>query len=464
MIDKPVTVTTVRNVLGVGSTDVGTLCTHANVRQWSRFKPMDMPGLSQDKRDTDTYLSQSNFWKGKQNIDYIPVASYGTGSYLYKIQTCGLNFYAFTKWLDCLDTWLVTEQDAETEISDNFSWDKPKGGANSPYRLGDFIGYDNTIGCQFWSSITNDPNIPYRDLPKYNYSARTPIDCSVMTYGGNGISLLELLQTIGATSISLRAVIYNTDMEYLFPEKASFGSPIDNTSAFLSVTPPSAYCADGSWFGIAYFVEFTASIANVPTTLYMPITQRVDGGENTKVMITGDGKTRYGLQRFLCTGAEPATFNLVQLNALRSNGSWTNWLSTKDVSTANISTNNIWLHFEAKAAVSTPYFRFTTKCVSIDFQYMDSSGKVGTYTLDGSVLSDTRIRITNSGAQSDWQTSKGYVDVQPNSTQDVYLALPSTFEGVPNGSKIIYMVVWWKAGESAEPKRLSTFNLNLTVS
>lgn len=473
-IQKPITVTAVKNALGVGSTDVGTLCTHAYVKHWSRFKPMDMIGITQDKRNTDTYLSQSNFWKGKQNIDYIPVTSYGSGSYLYKIQTCGLNFYAFTNWLDCLDTWLVTDADNETEISDNFAWDKPKGGANSPYRLGDFIGYDNTIGCQFWSSITADPNTPDSQLPKYNYQAAEPIDCIVMTYGGNGISLLELLGTIGASNISLRAIVYDEDNANLLINKASFGTPINNTSASISVTPTSTYCRDNNVFGIAYVIEFTAPISNTPTTLYMPITQRVDGGENTKVLITGDGKTRYGLQRFKCTAAPPASFSLVQLRVQYQNG-WSDWMGIGQMNLTD-KTNMLWLHFQATASTSTTNgFTFTTECVVIHFDYYTADWKSGTFSLDGQILSSSRIRITqtpsSSSSTSEFSTSLSSILIPKGQQKDVYIALPNAFtadgtinDPIPTGSTIKQMRIDWRAGESTDEwSHLSSYNLNIPI-
>ncbi len=92
-----ITTSMVANAIGVGSNDVGTLCSHSNVNKWSRYKPISYAAnvLTDNVRSTETGFVSSDETTG-----------YGT------VQK--LNY--------------VT----------------PSGGATSPYRLGDFRGYNHS--------------------------------------------------------------------------------------------------------------------------------------------------------------------------------------------------------------------------------------------------------------------------------------------------------------------------------
>lgn len=84
-----ITTTLVANTLVVGSRDVGALCSHTSINPWSRYKPVNFesPSISGITRD-----ALSGFVINSRVLVY----------------------------------------------------DKPTGGANSPYRLGDFRGYNHT--------------------------------------------------------------------------------------------------------------------------------------------------------------------------------------------------------------------------------------------------------------------------------------------------------------------------------
>ena len=94
-----ITTTLVKNTLGAGSNDVGQLCIHPNVNKWSKRKPF---------RDNVIHHNEAYWWRRSgisPNIRsglYIP---YG--------------------------------------VDQTWSYPKPSGGINSPYRLGDFRGYQH---------------------------------------------------------------------------------------------------------------------------------------------------------------------------------------------------------------------------------------------------------------------------------------------------------------------------------
>ncbi len=94
-----ITTEMVRNELGAATNSVGKLCTHPNINMWSKRKPV-----------RDSRLS-------------IPANEVGVGS----AQDYGLNIPAYQG-----DDSLLT------------TYKRPTGGSASPYRLGDFRGYDHS--------------------------------------------------------------------------------------------------------------------------------------------------------------------------------------------------------------------------------------------------------------------------------------------------------------------------------
>lgn len=96
-----ITTTIVRNELGAATNNVGQLCTHPNINMWSKRKPV-----------RDSRLS-------------IPVNEVGRGS----AQDYGLNIPAYQGDDSLLTTYV-----------------RPTGGSMSPYRLGDFRGYEHNAG------------------------------------------------------------------------------------------------------------------------------------------------------------------------------------------------------------------------------------------------------------------------------------------------------------------------------
>ena len=92
-----ITTSMVASAIGAATNDVGTLCSHPNINKWSRFKPIDFNAIAlpDDVRNSNT---------GFQLFDEV--------------------------------TGFGTVKKAE--------YVKPKGGASSPYRLGDFRGYNHT--------------------------------------------------------------------------------------------------------------------------------------------------------------------------------------------------------------------------------------------------------------------------------------------------------------------------------
>lgn len=103
-----ISTTKVANELGVSTHNVGELCTSSNINKWSLHKPVS--------RAVDHGLTEDD-WK---DVNY------------------GFNIIQYTNWGNF--------RNASTK---EWGYIRPTGTAVSPYRLGDFRGYDQNAECPF---------------------------------------------------------------------------------------------------------------------------------------------------------------------------------------------------------------------------------------------------------------------------------------------------------------------------
>ena len=98
-----ISTTLVGNAIGISSKDVGTLCSSPTINKWSKHKPVIYPAIS----------TTGNWWKAVDG-------------------NCGLSITEYSNINNLV-----------TAITNGVTWNynKPTGGASSPYRLGDFRGY-----------------------------------------------------------------------------------------------------------------------------------------------------------------------------------------------------------------------------------------------------------------------------------------------------------------------------------
>lgn len=109
-ITAPVSIDDLKNLFGEGSGDLATLCTSPKINVWAKYKPTDYNAAFTD-----------NWSKGKD------------GNY-------GLNITVDNR----VSSWnaLVAEYSKPKNGYSNI-YKRPSGGATSPYRLGDFRGYNH---------------------------------------------------------------------------------------------------------------------------------------------------------------------------------------------------------------------------------------------------------------------------------------------------------------------------------
>lgn len=136
IIVAPVTIDDVKQVLGESTNDLAALCRSSNINMMSKYKPVPLAetfvtdSLNADMR-TWTAKSGAGWWIGNPNI--------GDGVFSMRI---------------------VNDVQQAKELG-RWTYNKPTGTSEAPYRLSDFIGYN---------SNENENNFPLRAVV-YGYNS-----------------------------------------------------------------------------------------------------------------------------------------------------------------------------------------------------------------------------------------------------------------------------------------------------
>ena len=181
-----ITTTLVGNALGIASKDVGTLCSAASINKWSKYKPVIYPVIA----------TTGNWWKAVDG-------------------NCGLSISEYSNINNLV-----------TAITNGVIWNynKPTGGASSPYRLGDFRGY------------AHDANIPFEGF----YVPSTAYNNSASSVVGAAIDILLSLEEIDSLVLTdidkikdwyFGAYMVKSSGSTLYPRYVTTATPIsDGTS------------------------------------------------------------------------------------------------------------------------------------------------------------------------------------------------------------------------------------------
>lgn len=151
-ITAPVSIDDVKTVLGESSNDLATLCTSPKINVWAKYKPTVYPSPFPD-----------DWYKAKD------------GNY-------GLNITvenAKNNWKD-----IVAEY---SKINNGYGnlYNRPTGGANAPYRLGDFRGYNHNAKPEIKDYIGKTQYINSNDIV-------LDVDYNIITVDGDQISYKEI--------------------------------------------------------------------------------------------------------------------------------------------------------------------------------------------------------------------------------------------------------------------------------
>lgn len=177
IISAPVSIDDVKQALGESSNDLATLCKSENINIWSKYKPISCKGdfkeypIREDSEEIVT-SSYSKFTCVVRCGMNIPMDTYKNlrnnyGGEGFAINGCNNlhkdNVYGVSG----------IDKDASTNSHTVYASGKhfPKGGTNSPYRLGDFRNYNNkAISTAFLTSIPqfHTVEVYYSSTPKFN--------------------------------------------------------------------------------------------------------------------------------------------------------------------------------------------------------------------------------------------------------------------------------------------------------
>lgn len=177
IISAPVSIDDVKQALGESSNDLATLCKSENINIWSKYKPISCKGefkeypIREDSEEivTSSYSKYTCVVRCGMNI---PMDTYKNlrnnyGGEGFAIEACK------ELYIDNVYGVRGIDKDASTNSHTVYASGKhfPKGGANSPYRLGDFRNYNSkAISNMFQSSIPTLFNVKvyYSSTPKFN--------------------------------------------------------------------------------------------------------------------------------------------------------------------------------------------------------------------------------------------------------------------------------------------------------
>lgn len=138
IISAPVSIDDVKSVLGESSNDLATLCKSDNIDKWAEHKPVVY------KANFD-----SNNGKGNGNYGLSPVTVEGNSDYTNDTTAMSNIIQAILKG------------------NDDWVYAHPTGGVNSPYRLGDFVGYKNKNYPPFYMNYGKEVSVNVQVTPTY---------------------------------------------------------------------------------------------------------------------------------------------------------------------------------------------------------------------------------------------------------------------------------------------------------
>ena len=184
-IAAPVSIYDVQRALGVGDADLGHLCVHNNINMWARFKPI--------------YCNEIALLKNsrRQNSGHT-VSGY--------VISWGIMKPTAMSWQDYID-----QNTGEVE-SGKWLYDKPAGGAASPYRLTDFVEIDDN-GATTGNGYYHGAVCPIA----FHFSHDTLYIPKLSTYDGTVMSFLFTFQN-GVTGWNSRCLslseIFSAELDF----------------------------------------------------------------------------------------------------------------------------------------------------------------------------------------------------------------------------------------------------------
>lgn len=193
IISAPVSIDDVKQALGESSNDLATLCKSENINIWSKYKPISCKGefkeypIIEDSYETVTSAFNKYNCAVRCGMN-IPIDTYKNLRYNYGGEGFAINACEFF--------YIDNVYGATGDIHDNTSTSVsgkhfPKGGVNSPYRLGDFRNYDSKAKSNMFLT-----SLPILTTVETYYSSTPKVNC-----------MLYMNTNVGNTSLAMDDII-----------------------------------------------------------------------------------------------------------------------------------------------------------------------------------------------------------------------------------------------------------------
>lgn len=212
-------------MFGLSYNDVGNLIANANINKWAKYKPVKLNYI-------DTVTGQFS------NGDWLPGATWWKGDGL-----CGMATQVFTEFGTITNTNSFCYKLTHGLLG--WTYDRPTGGAQSPYRLQDLASY------------YRDAIAPYGDIGAttihIDNNGNAQIDWDVVDVDSRNLTLADVKVSSGnieypLTSFYLGVILYRNNTYHLFTSSSRF-----STGQSLSVMMNNVTSLAGTWDLMPFF-------------------------------------------------------------------------------------------------------------------------------------------------------------------------------------------------------------------
>ena len=232
IVSAPLNTRDVGSVLGSASNDVGTLCTHANINMWAKFKPVPLRAMFPE----DT-LEGSSDWSGNPQSSTHKPWWYGDGDQ---------PAHTVPVISELADMGSNGNQNSEAVWRYNGPTGKGASAAHSdfPFRLTDFVGYRHDARPPFTVNLPIEltaDNFTYFgvDMPDREQGELDLSDiCDILHLSAVYIGIIIKNITRGITSayVSTVALSANNGDSWAIPVVINNGSSIENGGAGQTIS------------------------------------------------------------------------------------------------------------------------------------------------------------------------------------------------------------------------------------
>lgn len=211
IISAPVSIDDVKRALGESSNDLATLCKSGNINIWSKYKPISCKGEFKEypiREDSDEIVtsSYSNYKCVVRCGMNIPMDTYKNLRYNYGGEGFAINACEFFYIDNVYGATGCVHDNTSTMVSGKHF---PKGGVNSPYRLGDFRNYDSKAKSNIFLT-----SLPILTTVEAYYSSTPKVNC-----------MIYINANVGNTSLTMDDIIPDLSLAWSLWVQIRYESP-----------------------------------------------------------------------------------------------------------------------------------------------------------------------------------------------------------------------------------------------